>query len=298
VIVDDLSRLSRDIGDTHAIVFGELAGAGVKVLDTHGLDSEADSGEMTVAMRSIINREYIRGVAKQTHRGLEGRALAGFSTGGSQYGYKTITEPNPPIPDRPRKLWVKSDDEAKIILRMFQEYDEGASGYKAIAEALNDDGVPAPRDHRRAKGNKHGGGWSAGTVRAILTNRRYIGEWAWNTTKWTRTNGKVKRRSRPKADHVVKVIPELAIVPRDLFDRVQARLARVNRIGTHGGRPAGAGQRPYLVSGLLKCSSCGGPMSVHGQTTKNGVRYANFACTANRSRGASVCANSSSISEK
>ncbi|MDQ3369320.1 MAG: recombinase family protein [Myxococcota bacterium] len=133
VMVDDLSRLSRDIGDTHAIVFRDLAGAGVKVLDTGGLDSESDSGEMTVAMRSIINREYIRGVSKQTHRGLTGRAIAGFST---------------------------------------------------------------------------------------------------------------------------------------------------------------------LVSGLLKCGTCGGPMSINGMKMKAGIRYAQFACTANRSRGASICANASSISER
>jgi DNA invertase Pin-like site-specific DNA recombinase len=83
VIVDDLSRLSREIGDTHAIIFRDLAGAGVKVMDTGGLDSESDSGEMTVAMRSIINREYVRSVSKQTHRRLTGRAIAGYSTGGS-----------------------------------------------------------------------------------------------------------------------------------------------------------------------------------------------------------------------
>jgi site-specific DNA recombinase len=104
LIVDDLSRLSRDIGDTHSIVFCDLAGAGVKLVDTSGLDSSHDSAEMTITMGSIINSQYVKNIARQTHRGLTGRALAGFSTGGSLYGYRTIGELNPTDPEHARKL--------------------------------------------------------------------------------------------------------------------------------------------------------------------------------------------------
>lgn len=295
VIVEDLSRLSRDIGDTHTIVFRDLAGAGIKVVDTSGLDSEADSGEMQIAMKSIISREYVRAVSKMTHRGMTGRALAGFSTGGSLYGYRTITEPNPSDPERPRKAWQIHEPEAMIVRRIFAEYDGGATGYKGIAERLNTEGIPAPRDGKR--GHKVGHGWNHTSVRAILTNPKYAGEWVWNTHKYQRTGGKLKRRARPEAEHITREMPELAIIDRVLFDRVQKRLVRVQRTEGSGGRPAG-GPKPYLVSGLLRCGTCGGPMSIHGQKIKNGIRYANFACSANRSRGASVCPNGASISEK
>jgi hypothetical protein len=39
-------------------------------------------------------------------------------------------------------------------------------------------------------------------------------------------------------------------------------------------------------------------MSVSGMKVKNGVRYVSFACSANRSRGAAICPNSSSIGER
>ena len=258
VIVDDLSRLSRDIGDTHAIIFRELAGAGVKVLDTGGLDSESDSGEMTIAMRSIINREYIRAVSKQTHRGLTGRALAGFSTGGSLFGYRAFIEANPADAEHPRKQWRIHEPEAAIVRRVFDLYDNGAASYKSIADTLNREGVPAPRDGRR--GNKKGRGWNHTSVRSILCNAKYVGSWVWNASSWTRSTGKVKRRLRPASEHVTKEMPELAIVNRAVWERVSARLARQHR---GRGRPPGAGSHAYLVSGLLKCGVCGGPMSIN-----------------------------------
>jgi len=293
VIVDDLSRLSRDIGDTHVIIFRELAGAGVKVLDTGGLDSASDSGEMTVAMRSIINREYIRAVSKQTHRGLTGRALAGFSTGGSLYGYRTFGEPNPTDTEHPRKEWRIYEPEAAMVRRIFDLYDAGAASYKSIADTLNREGIRAPRDGRR--GNKTGRGWNHTSVRSILLNPKYIGEWVWNANAWTRISGKAKRRARPIEEHVTKQMPELAIVSRAVWDRVQSRMTRQHR---GRGRPPGAGSHAYLVSGLLKCGTCGGSMSINGVKIKAGVRYASFACTANRSRGSSICPNSASISER
>jgi hypothetical protein len=104
---------------------------------------------------------------------------------------------------------------------------------------------------------------------------------------------------RPEVEHVVREYPELAIIDRALFDRVQARInSRVDKSSTHRGRPPGAGTRPYVVSGLLKCGEGGGSMSVGGQKVKNGVRYAQFACSAHRSRGHSICSNPTTIGEK
>ncbi len=50
-----------------------------------------------------MQRESVR---KQTPRGLEGRALAGFHTGGRCYGYRTVPESNPPDPMRPRAVML------------------------------------------------------------------------------------------------------------------------------------------------------------------------------------------------
>lgn len=232
----------------------------------------------------------------ETHRGLTGRALAGFWTGGRVYGYATVEEENPPDPEHRRKRMVVHPEESVVVRRIFTLFADGIS-LKNIAATLNEEGVTAPHDHGR--GNKIGRGWGHTTVRAMLLNRRYIGHFAWNSTKWVRVPGKKTRRkvARPEAERVVRECPELAIIAKDLWDLVQERFRRTRK--HHGcGRPAGTGTHVYLVSGLLRCGVCGGSMTVMGRTIKAGVRYATFGCTTHSQRGASICPNSLTISER
>lgn len=294
VLVDDLSRLSRSIGDFWGIIDG-LAGAGVSVIDVRtGMSSDDPNARVMFAASSMVNDQFLQLVRYQTHRGLEGRAIAGFSTGGSLYGYRTVVEPNPRDPEHPRKSWLIDESEAAIVRRIFALVD-GGTGYRTIADTFNREGIAAPRNNGR--GGKHGGGWSHVTVRSILVNEKYMGTWVWNATKWTRTPGKATRRrvNRPEADRVVREMPELAIIDRATWDRTQARMAKRK----HGHeRTTRQGARVYLTSGLLRCGVCGGPLSVRSAKFKAGVRYVNFGCTAHSSRGGSVCTNTNTISEK
>lgn len=296
VIVDDLSRLSRDMGDTLALVFRDLAGGGVRVIDAStGIASDSSAGRMMFGMSAIVNDQFLQMVKHETHRGLQGRAIAGFSTGGSLYGYATHTEPNPSDPEHPRKLWAIDDGEAAIVRRIYRMHDEGARSYRSIADEFNREGVSPPRNNGR--GGKHGGGWTHTTVRAILGNEKYIGRWTWNASKWIRVPGKRARRRqiREASDHVVREYPELAIIDAETWARVRARAARETR---GSGRTVRAAQTVYLVSGLLRCGPCGGPMSVCGSKMKAGVRYVQFGCTAHSSRGGAICDNATTISER
>jgi DNA invertase Pin-like site-specific DNA recombinase len=294
VIVETQSRLSRDLLGKTEIIYRDLARVGVRVLDTSGFDSTSETGEMQSAMFGIIDATYVKQVAKMTHRGMEGRALAGFWTGGRVYGYATINEPNPPNPEQPRKIPVIDLTEAEVVRRVFSMFVIEKRGMKSIADQLNRDGIGAPHDH--GKGHKGVRGWGHTTIRAMLANERYLGRWAWNTHKWTRVAGERKRRriARPRSEHIVKLVPELAIIDRDLFDGARARL----RTQTEGrGRPPGSSANVYLTSGLLRCGVCGSKMSVISQKTKNGVRYARFGCSAHDSRGDAICDNALGISE-
>ena len=49
----------------------------------------------------LVNDTFLQLVRHETHRGLQGRALLGFWTGGKVYGYATVVEPNPPMPVMP-----------------------------------------------------------------------------------------------------------------------------------------------------------------------------------------------------
>lgn len=296
ILVDDLSRLSRDLGNTWQIVFHDLASVDVNVVDvTTGMSSDGAGARLTFGAMALVNDQFLQNVRKQTHRGLEGRALGGFWTGGRCYGYATVTEENPPDREHPRKRSVIDPIQAALVVRVFRLFADGTS-LKKIASTLNDEGLAAPNDGGR--GNKNGHGWGHTTIRAMLCNERYLGRFVWNQAKYVRVSGKKNRRrvERPESEWVVREYPELVIVPKDLWDDVQARFRRV--YSTARGRPAGTGHHVHLVSGLMRCGLCGGSMTIIGRKAKAGVSYARFGCTAHYSRGASICANALSVSEK
>lgn len=296
VLVDDLSRLSRDLGQTWSVVFGDLAHDDIAVIDvTTGMSSSDPNARIMFAAMGMVNDQFLQSVRKQTHRGLEGRALSGHWPGGRVFGYKTVEEENPPDPAHPRKRPVVDDTQAPVVKRIFEMYDNGA-GLKQIASTLNDEGIPAPNDGGR--GNKRGRGWGPGTIRAMLCNARYIGDCIWNQHRWIGSGKKHRRRvKRPESEWIRLHCPELAIIDRKRWDTVQARFRRHAQKGL--GRPAGTGsKRSPLVSGLLRCGECGGSMTIVGARKKGPTSYARFGCSSHYNRGASICANAVTLSER
>jgi len=300
VLIDDLSRLSRDLGDTWRLVFSEFASHDVSVIDvTSGLSSDAQGARMAFGAIALISDGFLQMIRTETHRGLEGRALAGFATGGKTYGFSTVPEPNPPQPEHPRKVRVIAPAEAAVVVRIFEMYVGGMS-LKGIAARLNDEGIRAPHDNGR--GHKNGRGWGHTTILSMLRNEQYVGVWIWNKEKWVPVPGtsRYRRIPRPVSEHVRKEISELRIVPAVLWARAQVRNTRRPR---GGGRPAGTGKATALLSGLLRCGICGGSFVVVSRRYKDGstdpaLGYANYGCATNRSRGQAICSNVRTISER
>ena len=89
ISVDQLSRLSRDVGDTDAIV-KRLRFFGVRVIAvSDGLDTGDESTKISVTVKSLVNELYLDDLRKTTKRGLDGQFLKGYSTGGRTYGYRS-----------------------------------------------------------------------------------------------------------------------------------------------------------------------------------------------------------------
>lgn len=294
VLVDDLSRLSRDLGNTWQVIYGDFASLGIYVVDvSSGVSSENEDARLMIATKGAFNDHFLQTVRKMTHRGLEGRALAGFWAGGRVYGYRTVVEPNPPDPEHPRKIPVIDEEQAELVRRVFVMWVEGRS-LKSIASTLNEEGIPAPNDGGR--GNKVGRGWGHTTIREMLMNERYIGRFIWNKWKWLHPSGGRSRvrRLRPESEWIVRDVPELAIVDRALWTAASKKFSR----RTPGRRrPEQTAKRASLVSGLLRCGACGGSMVVVGRKQKGNQSFAAFGCTAHWSRGSSICSNNQTIND-
>jgi site-specific DNA recombinase len=158
---------------------------------------------------------------------------------------------------------------------------------RSIAKVLNRESIPGPA----------GGRWGPSTIignarrgTGILNNELYVGRLVWNRLKYVKHPNTGKRQSRlnPPEIWIVKDVPELRIVPQELWEAVKARQADMMRATRPDRMQADfwIHQRPrYLLSGLMKCGVCG------ASYTKYGVNR--LACAAARDRG--TCTNHHTI---
>lgn len=292
LIVDDTSRLTRNNAEMQKLVNRLKRRAIRLVTASDGIDSEAKGYKMFAGMHGIINEAFIDSVREKTHRGLSGKVLQGHSAGGRCYGYKSIPFEHPTKKDahgRPEIEYVRREidpEQVKWVLWVFEQYSRGQSP-RAIAAELNRLGVPSSR----------GGTWCASAIHGeaskgtgMINNPLYNGRYVWNRSMWMRDYETDKRTyiARPESEWLVTEMPELRIIPPELWEAVQRRQA-----DTYGRTQAirKALKNPktktmpgrYLFSGLLKCGCCGASYVMQSTTS--------YGCSYNINRGDAACNN-------
>jgi len=289
ILTEDLSRVSRDFADAGQ-VYKRLQYAGVPLIAvSDGIDTSAKAAKLTFSLKAIVADYYLEDLRDKTLRGLEGRARAGYSTGGLPIGYRSEPVADPAGQVIGHRVLI-DDEGAAIVRRIFSMYLDGYS-HEAIAIAFNKEGVPPPRAHTRHRRK----GWVASTIRAILHNRAYIGEWTYKRREWLKVPETNRRmyRDRPEHEVIRQSFPERRIIDQTTWDEVHLRLKRVHAHYVKGASKAGGntGKRTsYPFSGLLFCGSCGSPMIIAGGS---GPKY--YRCGDNKKRG--TCDNSLTIRE-
>lgn len=247
ILVDDLSRLSRDLVET-LTVYRRLKRNSVELVAVaDGIQTTHQMATLQITIKGLVNELYLDDLRDKTHRGLTGRALKGRSTGGRLFGYRTSKGDE-------GAEWVVFEPEAEIVRRIFRLYADTQS-MKAITVKLNAEGVPFP-----AKATRRGPmrrGWAVSTIHTIVLNEKYRGRWVWNKTMFVKdpATGKRTPAARPKDDWVVEERPDLAIVDGDLWTRVQARLTVVREAyGANGKqtRPPGTGAGGVFTASALR----------------------------------------------
>ncbi|MFD0464214.1 recombinase family protein [Microvirga aerilata] len=225
---------------------------------------EANGGKldtMRTGVQSLFGQLFREETARKVYRGMKPRAQEGLYMGGRPYGYKPLIEETRNIDDK-GKLKIE-EDEAKIVVRIFEERAQGKSP-RLIAAGLNWENIPSPR----------GGKWNASTINGqkgrgigIFHNELYVGRYRWNKLKFKKPPGSNKRISvsKDEAEHVIVDVPEYRIVEQVLWDNVQAIIGESGATHmSHRRTP------PRLLSQLLKCPACGGGMSSYGVEKKTG----------------------------
>jgi site-specific DNA recombinase len=245
LVVESLDRISRDQEDL-ASIYKKLTFAGIAILTVH----EGRADQMQVGLRGILSAIFLTDLAHKVRRGAAGNVRNGKHAGGLAYGYRTT-------PGKPGE-WVIHQAEAKIIRRIFRMYLAGARSGQ-IVEILNSEGAKSPR----------GVYWQPGALtgsntrhNGILGNAIYCGRLIWNRVRMVKDPETGKRISRPnpETDWHRSDVPHLQIVSPEIFEQV-TRL-RLERGRT---RPVYRRKPKRFLSGLLRCSACGGGMSIKGK---------------------------------
>jgi site-specific DNA recombinase len=270
-----------------------LMKAGVKLVTTDkGLVNWNDFiGRVINTLEAEGKHQFLRDLARDVIRGQISNAEAGRLNGQrAPYGYdRVLIDDRKQVVQRVRdgeriarpKTWKigleLSDDPEKVRWAkwMFTTYAEMDVGTRALADHLNAKRVPGPT----------GGGWSQATVREILRNPVYAGDFVWGRRRMGKyfqaaASGARERTDagaagNPRAEWVRTTATHPALVDRPIFDRVQEKLTERQARTT----PRGARGDGYLLSGLVFCGHC--KRKMHGYPSvrvKNGKRYVYLRC--------------------
>ncbi len=280
VVAEALDRLSRDQADV-ATLFKRLRFAGIRLVTL----AEGEITELHVGLKGTMNALFLKDLADKTRRGLRGRVEAGRSGGGNAYGYRVVA-PGALKGDQARGERAIDPAEAAVVRRIFQEYADGAAP-RRIAMRLNARGHPRParrrlgrqRDQRQPR-PRHRDPQQRALYRPAGLEPAALHEGPGHRPP-------PLPRQRPASGLVCTEVPQLRIIPQELWDKVRARQARLDRVGaTEPGepRPFWSQQRPrYLFSGLMRCGACGGGYSKISATA--------FGCSTARNKGPTACTN-------
>jgi len=241
---------------------------------TGRVDWESLGGRLLSLIGQEMRHDYLQQLSRNVTRGQLAAAKDGRGgTGG-----------------RPPAGYIHSGDQvvvveawAAIVRRIFAEYLKPGASLRSVVDLLNKEGIVT------ARGCK----WSMSTLRAVLVNRKYTGDYVRFKTKVGKyhaaQNGEIVSRRRgasreTQSAPVVIADHHEAIIDRETFDKVQRKLTGQKR------RTAHRSGHQYTFTGLLRCGDCGGPMggAVKTYLAKNIPCFV-YNCRNYHSQGATAC---------
>ena len=249
VLTEALDRLSRD--QEH------IAGA-YKRLSYRNVElrtlSEGRVDEMHIGLKGTMNALFLRDLAQKIRRGQRGRAQDGKNPGGKAYGYRVVRAFDEKGEVVRGQLEI-DPEQAAVVRRIYTAYASGRS-VSSIVKEFNAEGVPSPT----------GGLWNKSTItgsrsrkNGILHNERYVGVQVYNKQHAVKDPATGKRvfRVNPPSEWVVTEVPNLRILDDEIWNAAQSVNAGLKV--QHKNAPR---RRKRLLSGLLRCADCGGPMTI------------------------------------
>lgn len=278
ILTKSLSRFARNTVDCLRIVrMLKASGIGV-IFEKENINTLTESSEFLITLFS--------GFAQAESESLRGNILLGLrqsmKEGKVSFQYKKLLGYRRGADGKP--------EEAATVRRIYNRYLEGAS-LGDIKKELEADGIPTAEAVQ---------GWSYQVIRNILNNEKYYGDALLQKTYTTDCISKkvVKNLGELPMYHVEGSHP--GIVSKDMFQRVQAEMARRSSkrkvMQKSGKTEQGKYSARYALSELLVCGECGTPYK-RCTWARNGKKRIVWRCISRLEFGTKYCHESPTLDE-
>jgi DNA invertase Pin-like site-specific DNA recombinase len=232
VLVYQLDRFARSRYDSAQYKY-ILKKNGVRVLSAKENISDDASGVLMEAVLEGMAEYYSVELSQKIRRGFEINAQKGLAVGGQHcLGYKVID-----------KRFTIDPETAPIVEKIFEMY----LNRHTMADIIN---YLNANQVKTAYGNPY----NKNSIRRILTNRRYIGEYIYK--------GQVMPTAVP------------AIIDKETFSEVQVLMAKNKTAPAR----AKAAEEEYILTTKLFCGQCKTAMTGICGTSHNNVVHQYYAC--------------------
>ena len=262
ILVWKLDRISRNLLD-FAAMYDELKKLGVTfVSKNEQFDTSSAMGEAMLKIILVFAELERKMTAERVTAVMVARAGNGQWNGGRvPYGYSW---------DKDTETFSIVDEEAKVVLRMYDMYEERHS-LLYVAKTLNAAGI-----HPRS-----GKEWSPTAVSIILKNMFYTGAYRYNYFDMSKRGS--RQDIKPESEWVIVEEHHPAIVPKERWRNVVLTLER-NQRGWNASGKTYSRKNIHVFAGLLTCGCCGANMSATSncRELKGGYRPSIYACMSHR----------------
>ena len=256
ILVWKFSRCTRK--REHAVAFkAMLRRRGIRVVSITEQADDTPTGKLLEAIIESVDEFYSENLAQEVTRGMREAASRGFwVTSYAPYGYKRVY-----VQDGPKKRPTLALDPPSdaVVRRIFDMVLQGKS-ILDVTKTLNAEGIPT------TNGKK----WLKTTIHTMLANEAYTGAVVWG----------IKDKDKAEPVRVENAFP--AIVSKREFQRAKKLLGSRAPKKVNPRRASS----PYLLSGLLKCETCGKALTA--AEAKSG-KYTYYVCHSLLKRGSGTC---------
>ena len=256
ILVWKFSRFTRK--REHAVAFKSmLRRRGVRVVSITEQADDTPTGKLLEAIIESVDEFYSENLAQEVTRGMREAASRGFwVTSYAPYGYKRVY-----VQDGPKKRpTLELDPPADAVVRRIFDMVLQGKSILDVTKTLNAEGIPT------TNGKK----WLKTTIHTMLANEAYTGAVVWG----------IKAKDKAEPVRVEDAFP--AIVSKREFQRAKKLLGSRAPKKVNPRRASS----PYLLSGLLKCETCGKALTA--AEAKSG-KYTYYVCHSLLKRGSGTC---------